>query len=213
MSEASPIGEVLRNLREQRGLSALAVSKRAGLGVNYVRQLERGGKRPDPKNLAAIAHVLQLDSTMAGKLYCLAGIHPAATPEAQKARRDSWQPLTFILVNHVLLPRLALDDTLRRRRLSESDRELIRCATAASDLAAFVTEIEGGSSPGRGLARLLEETFGQVVPETLDYINGEVKNAVGCRWPSDARPPRPYRWNERSAIASTLLSYNRPHVP
>ncbi|MFH1746505.1 MAG: hypothetical protein ABIG44_05605 [Planctomycetota bacterium] len=110
----------------------------------------------------------------------------------------------------MLLPRLELSDALRRRRLSSADRELLTHAACASDLAAFVNETSTSSPPGRGLARLLEEIFSQVTPDTLHHINSHVRNAISCRWPGIGRSLIPYRWDERTAIAGTLLAYNQP---
>ncbi|MFH1749105.1 MAG: helix-turn-helix transcriptional regulator [Planctomycetota bacterium] len=212
MYRPKQLGSRLAELMSQRGVSPSATSKAAGLSRNYLRSVQRGLHRPSARVMAAISEALSLDEHEAAELRRLAGIDPdpAAAPEARKARRESWRPLVFILVNHVLLPRLELGDVHRRRRLSSADRELLTHAACASDMAAFVNETEASPPPGRGLVRFLEDVFSQVTPDLLRHINGHVRGAIDSRCPRGVRPSVPYRWDERTAIASTLLDYNRP---
>ncbi|HUU97362.1 MAG TPA: helix-turn-helix transcriptional regulator [Phycisphaerae bacterium] len=170
MAQGHPIGERVRKLREERGLSAFAVSKRAGLGVNYVRQLERGGKHPDPQKLAALARALELDSTTLAELRRLAAIDPdpAVTPEAKAARRAAWPLLLYVLVNHVLLPRLELPDILDARRGQRNAElvDLVRRAAVARTQRDFERDV-AGLKPPRSVVNLIEKHFGKLPPSDL----------------------------------------------
>lgn len=61
MPEAS-IGHLLRIKREQRGLSAGALSAAAHLSRSYMAKVESGEIAPSLRAFAQVAHVLQLTS-------------------------------------------------------------------------------------------------------------------------------------------------------
>ncbi len=211
MPRTQTVGSRLRELREQRGISALALSKRAGLGVNYVRQLERSGRYPNPEKLMAVARALDLEGATIAELRHLAGIDPdpASAPEGKAARRDAWPLLLYVLANHVLLPRLQLADLLKRKRpLGTNDQDLIRRAVQAPDMASFVEDVASAPGPARGLASLLEDVFHAVPPADIAPLQRRLHNILNSRKHGDV-----YLWDERWGAALTLLSFNRPPLP
>jgi transcriptional regulator with XRE-family HTH domain len=218
MAIGNPIGRRVRELRESQGLSALAVSKRAGVGVNYVRQLERGGRFPRPDKLMSIVRALDLSESEAAELRRLAGIDPdpGATPAAKAARREAWAPLTFILVNHVLLPRLRLVDVLDgKSRGIVHDRNLLIQAAEAADITTFAAQVAAESRPGPALRRLLEDSFGGAPPDVIQLVHRHVQNELFSRNPHGLGSPfaKPYRWDHRWAIARVLVGHYRPGFP
>lgn len=62
-SDPSPFGELVKKLRERRGMSQNALNKAAGLATGYVSQLESGsrGKRPSRDYVLKIAKGLRAD--------------------------------------------------------------------------------------------------------------------------------------------------------
>lgn len=215
MHRPRELGARIEQIRKTVGLSAYAVAKAAGLNINYVRLIERGMRRPGIGALSAIAAVLGLDAVAVSELRRLAGIDPdpAAEPEAQDARRKAWRPLAYVLVNHVLLPRLELERALTRKRpLTHNDKELMRLAASAPDIASFVKNAADAPAPSRGLAKLLEETFRSALPGDIERINRHVKADAFSRdpWGFGDSWATPYRWNTKWAVVSLLRSENRP---
>jgi len=94
---------------------------------------------------------LNLDAETAGMVRRLAGLtaNPGAAPATKVVRREAWPLLLYVLANHVLLPRLALLDALQHKsRLPLEDRDLLRRAAAAPDIATFASHV-GASAPPR----------------------------------------------------------------
>jgi transcriptional regulator with XRE-family HTH domain len=181
MYRPEDLGRRLVELRQARGLSAYAVSKRAGLSTNYLRLVERGVNRPSGSALHAIAHVLELDAAIETDLRRLAGVDPdpTATPEARSERRDAWPILVYVLANHLLLPRLELTKTLARK--SARTRNLVqtlRTAAEAADVIACCTALADSTRMPGGLAPLVEQHFGNVTPDTLRPIRDQVSSYV-----------------------------------
>lgn len=199
----------------ERSLSYAKLSLRAGLDSSYVSMVARGRANPKPRTLRRISDALGLSATDRAEFYRLAQSYfdPASTAEAKAARRDAWRPLTYILVNHVLLPRLQLGDMLAGKRpLSEPDRELIQQAANAPDIVSFVQAAAETPPPSRRLAKRLEATFHDVSPDAVAHLQRNIKNAISTSRPWGPNYPAgvPYRWDERWAVGSALLSFNRP---
>ena len=55
------IAKTIRQAREQRSLSMLALAEQAGLSQQMVSYVERGIRKPSVDTLVRIAHVLELD--------------------------------------------------------------------------------------------------------------------------------------------------------
>jgi transcriptional regulator with XRE-family HTH domain len=55
------VGQRLRDLRQQRGLSIQAVAQAAGLSIGFVSQVERGISSPSVRDLVRMAEVLGAD--------------------------------------------------------------------------------------------------------------------------------------------------------
>ena len=204
------LGAELETARKRHGWSALALSKAAGLSMNYVRNIERGLRRPKPPALASLCDALELSDHERAQLRRLAGIDPdpAGSEEARAARRGAWRPLTYILANHVHLPRLELPRMLESRRpLGERDRDLLRQAAESADIVSFSSDTPESPSPGRGLTRLLEETFAAATVDDVQHIERVVVNATYMRKLGDA-----YRWHERWFVVWMLRAWNRPAV-
>ena len=58
--DALSLAEVLREFRQERGLSKRALSQRAGLSASYVGKLEAGEIEPSIKAFVAISRALKL---------------------------------------------------------------------------------------------------------------------------------------------------------
>ena len=199
-------------------MSAAAVSRLAHLSVNQVRNVQRGLHRPSTRVLAAIADALRLTPDVQADLRRLAGIDPdpGATAGARKARREAWPALVYVLVNHVLLPRLEFAAHLAdHRRLPAPDHELLAVAAVAPDLISFVRRATDLPAPGAKLRRLLEETFRDAPPDAVaDLQEGLCWALRAGTFPSREVPlVHRYRWDERWCIARTLLRFNRPAQP
>jgi transcriptional regulator with XRE-family HTH domain len=162
MWHETELGERLQSMRLARKISAYRLAKRSGVSLSHIRMIERAQRRPSPDTIAALCTALGLDAGMTAELRRLAGIDPdpASDPSSRAARAQAWPLLTYLLVNHVLLPRLTLADTLARlqRRPSRAAEYL----TAAVSLSPW--DFSGlrllQSSPPRALLSLIEKNFG-----------------------------------------------------
>ena len=215
---AKPLASKLRHYRVERGLSARALSLAAGLGPAYIHNVELGRWIPRPDALMKIAAALGLDEWTRSHLRRLAGIDPdpGATREARAARREAWRPLLYLLVNHVMLPRLQLGDFLHGKPgLHDDGRELIALAAAARDIATFTDQTSSASPPGPALRRRIEETFNDALPDDIAHLQWVVSADLNERRSHGAGRDRglTYRWNQRWAFARLLLAFNRPPQP
>jgi len=207
-------GELARRIREHRearALSALALAQRAGLSMNYVRNVERELRRPSEKGLEAISNALALAKGDRLELRRLAGIDTAPqSTHAKAVRHGAWRTLTYLLVNHVYLPRLEWPDQLRTTR-STPERELLESAAAASDLAAFVHAV-ADRKPPRSLLTRLENTFASIPPDRLEPLEGVIRSAIDTRF--DPHAADEFHWPERNAVAYVLAAVrNAPLMP
>lgn len=80
MGRYRQLGRWVRTKRTQRGLTAVGLSRAAGVGETYVSQLERGNTRPKPGIVKAIADVLNLSDAERAEFYRLSKV--AGDPEA-----------------------------------------------------------------------------------------------------------------------------------
>src|SRR5437762_3576052 len=81
------LGQHLEGLRRTAGLSLREVARRTGVTATWVMRVERGEYvEPDPKRLAAVAGVLQVEAI---ELYRLAG-YPAELPTMQPYLRSKY---------------------------------------------------------------------------------------------------------------------------
>jgi len=164
------LGSLLKRLCQERGLTAAAASRRAGVSVNEVRNIQRGFHRPGPRVIAAITESLALDRATTAKLRRLAGIDPdpAATPEAKRARAAAWRFLTYMLANHVLLPRLSLADTITRlAHKSPAATEHLRAAAAAAVGRDYCRVRPETPAAPRALRALIEKTFAHLTADDI----------------------------------------------
>lgn len=53
-------GELIRQLREDKNLTLVELSQKAGLSVSYISEIERGSKKPSLKTLEKIARALNI---------------------------------------------------------------------------------------------------------------------------------------------------------
>ncbi|MBU0639950.1 MAG: hypothetical protein KKB50_13865 [Planctomycetes bacterium] len=128
-------------------------------------------------------------------------------PEAKAARRDAWRPLTYILANHILLPRLELVDTLAgQRRIDEESRDLMNKATQAGDVSIFVRDAATVTKPPASLHRLLESVFDQVTPGALTGMERELAAALHAPGP----PAAPPGWGELRVVGWLLPAFSHP---
>jgi transcriptional regulator with XRE-family HTH domain len=166
------LGLLLTRLCRQRRWSAARASRKAGLSINQVRNIQRGFHRPSPRVCEAILEALTVDEKTAAEFRRLAGIEPdpASSPESRKARLDHWPLLTYLLVNHVLLPRLDLADTLARLRARRSPAAEYLTAAASAPSGQSFSELALTSSPApRALLALLEKRFGYLTAARLQH--------------------------------------------
>jgi len=177
MYRPSELGSRLRKCRKDRGLSAYAAARAVGLSDNYYRLLERGIRRPSASAIDLICGTFQLSALEAAELRRLAGIDPdpAAMPEAKGARRDAWPLLLYVLVNHVLLPRLELPDILDARRGQRNAElvDLVRRAAMARTRHDFERDV-AGIKPPRSVLSLVEKHFGKLPPGDLASAQSEL---------------------------------------
>lgn len=84
------LAERLKNLREKAGLSALALSEKAGLGKNTVKQLEDNPDRsPSVDNAISLARVLGVSFS-----YLALGDEAEPTQKRTKDQTEPWTPPT-----------------------------------------------------------------------------------------------------------------------
>ena len=97
---ATRLSKRLAALRSRSGLSALALSRRAGLSINYVRNIERGVRNPRPEALAALCKSLDLSDEETAEVFRLAGIKLAPIEEPYPAL-TLWRHLPRVLLERV----------------------------------------------------------------------------------------------------------------
>lgn len=168
--DLAKLGRRLAAERTKQGLSALALSKAAGLSMNYVRNVERGLRRPRTEPLMAICRALEFNERTTAEFRQLAGIDPdpASDPEGRKARREYWPILAYILANHVLLPRLELLNLLESSGVRQrAVADLFRLAAAAPSAAALADQVVNETSPPAPVHRLIDRYFAFVWANVL----------------------------------------------
>ena len=210
MDSRDKFGPRLTALCKEHGISASALSLKAGLGVNTIRHLQRGLRHPQPETIDTIANALNLSPADRAALRHAAGyeVDEAYTHEARQLRRDNWLPLVFVYTNNYLLPRLELDAELARRdRAAQRDAELLRAAAAAPDIVAWCTENQYRPAPSRRLLNRLEETFREALPADIDNLKSNLERAI-----ADRKNGVSHAWNQRWAIAGVLRSHRRPPI-
>jgi len=171
MWQAQELGRLLQRLRSERGISAYALAKTSGLSQSHIRMIERARRRPSADAIAALSHALRTDQRTTAKLRRLAGIDPdpATAPEAKRARAAAWRFLTYMLVNHVLLPRLTLADTIARlAHKAPAAAEHLRAAAAA--LGRDYCQARAATpAPPRVLRALIEKTFAHLTADDIQH--------------------------------------------
>lgn len=179
--------------------------------MNYVRNIERGLLRPSGRGLDALSSALGLSPAERRDLQALTiDLADPRTTHAKATRQGAWRTLTYLLVNHVYLPRLEMADQLRATR-SAPERELLESAAAATDLAAFVHAVAERKPPRSLLARL-ENAFASIPPDRLEALEGVVRTAVETRFHPHLADE--YYWPERNAVAYVLAAVrNAPLMP
>ncbi|MGE0481835.1 MAG: helix-turn-helix domain-containing protein [Phycisphaerae bacterium] len=207
----------IRRLRGNE--SALALARRAGLSMNYVRNVERGERRPRAGELRKLLVALGADETTSQRCFRWAGIavDVASAPDARRARRAAWRSLLYVLVNHVWLPRLELE-AQRAALRSKHDRALVAAALSAPTPAHFVQATQAAKPPSNGLRDAIESAFEDVPPDTLTLVNDAVANTLAVAQRASAAgesqpagdPLRARRTHWRWAIARLLMGMNRP---
>ena len=145
-------GTKIRTYREQRGYTLQELSRRAGLSLSYLSEIERGAKKPSLKTLEKIAGVFHVDraqlveETVAG-----AGLLPGEKIRALRTEK------------RMSLPELAQKTELSVSYLSEIERGTVNPSLAtlqrvAGGLGAPVTSIVGREVwVGERLKKLREE--------------------------------------------------------
>jgi transcriptional regulator with XRE-family HTH domain len=207
------LGRLIRAGRDALGWSALAVSKAAGLSMNYVRNVERGLRCPRPDALISLCHVLELDARSVSQARRWAGIDadPGTDPESRAARREAWPVLAHALANQILLPRGELTPLLEgARRMDRVTVQLLRAAAESTHPATFAASATTARPPPRLLA-LIEEHFGGVwagwvrVAAARVTQPGRLRAAPGLAVVADER----YAWVPESLAYYELLRHLR----
>lgn len=216
MPETSPFAKLLVQHCRRRGVSATALSKRAGLGVNTVRHLQRGLRRPQPATVMAVARALELDAPATAELRRSAGVDPdpATEPEARRARLDAWPALTYTLVNHVLLPRLQLASTLETRASkSPTVAAALKAAADSPDLIHYCDLPDAAGPRPRGLTPLLERTFSHLGADRARRLHGVARSQSQlagvfehCGKDADRRD------RDRFVVVNAIVGLRRPNT-
>lgn len=76
MSKVWPFGNVLKELREAKGLSINRLATRCGLTPGYVSRLESGQRHPSYDTVARLVNVLEAQGEDRSRLYAAAGYLP-----------------------------------------------------------------------------------------------------------------------------------------
>ena len=115
-SDRPAIGEVIRQLRQARGLSQAAVAKRAGLHTNTVAFIERGerGTQITWETVEAIARGLDLTMSERDALLADAGYDPERADYLRRliSERQDLDDVT----KRALMTVLDMEDALRRQQ-------------------------------------------------------------------------------------------------
>lgn len=189
MGQTDALGRRVQHLRAERGLSAYALAKLSGYSLSYIRMVERGMRRPGADTINAIGNALDPTGVAAAELRRLAGIDPdpAATAEAKAARRIAWPALLYVLVNHVLLPRLELAGLLSRTGRRSA---FLRAAAESIDVVEFQRAASKLGSPPPPLRRMIEDTLGALPADTVHQLMGDVQHME--RWETPRESPAFY---------------------
>lgn len=101
---ARHFGNVLRELRQQRGISQAAVATRAGVDRSYINRLEAGERgAPAPTTVEAFATALALSPTETDTLLAAAGLLPRSLQALGPT-----DPTILLLAQRLTDPRLSL---------------------------------------------------------------------------------------------------------
>ncbi|MBI3970326.1 MAG: helix-turn-helix domain-containing protein [Chloroflexi bacterium] len=102
-TEPEGFGDVLRELRVERGVSQAALAARAGVDRSYVNRLEAGERgAPALPALEAFAEALELSDAEADRLFTAAGVLPRSLRALGPA-----DPTILLLAQRLVDPRLS----------------------------------------------------------------------------------------------------------
>ncbi|MCC6360393.1 MAG: helix-turn-helix transcriptional regulator [Phycisphaerales bacterium] len=98
-------GDWFRKLRLQLGLSAAAVSRKAGLSLSYVSVIEAGRAIPKPSTIRKLADALGLTESERGELSRLASVDRPAAKSVGAPGTEIWKhlPNELYTIDHTIL--------------------------------------------------------------------------------------------------------------
>lgn len=107
----SPVGHLVRNWRQRRRLSQMALALDAGLSARHLSFIETGRSRPSPDVLMAVAQQLDIPLRERNTLLLAAGYAPRYAQRSLEAvdMQSAREALTRLLDAHQPYPGLVLD--------------------------------------------------------------------------------------------------------
>lgn len=151
--QTRPIGDLLREWRQQRRLSQLALSLDAGISTKHLSFLETGRSRPSREMLLHLADLLGVPLRERNTLLQAAGFaalypqHALSDPEMQAAR----QAMETILAAHDPYPALAVDRHWTLVSANQATQRLLAATMAPALLTPPVNVLRASLHPD-GLA-------------------------------------------------------------
>jgi len=117
-TEARPLADFVRELREARKLSQADLARATGLSRTYIKTIEDGqAKEPSARTLGLLARALETD------LVELMSVSGAVPDDYHRARFESDRDLTMYLRRRRNLSEQSVTTIMRLIRLSELETE------------------------------------------------------------------------------------------
>jgi len=177
MVKRRSFGATLSDLCDEQGLSALALSRKAGMGVNTIRQLQRGLRCPTPETINRIINALRLRDEWVGRLWRAAGIKPVDQPALGLS---VWRHLPAALLDDVVHPEIVLFDLV-------ADELLVDLVRSLASLLAWIGLV--ARSPTRAEAVALRTATQRTFDQSSQLLKREPFLAA-----SDAASALPRAW-------------------
>ena len=91
---ARTLGDLLRGLRKERGLSQAALAEKAALSLNAISAFERGERFPRAETLDALVGAFELDTTSV--VQSLLSLRQGRSQASAEAEQAEWRELEAI---------------------------------------------------------------------------------------------------------------------